>query len=114
MVEERKESENKIQPTSVLSTTEHVCDPSREAKAGRWPQVQGQLDRDALSQSPYPEKSSMCGGGGGGVSQEPFVPVSVVLICFSFFLPARRFTDKERNLLCAMAMTPDKGVMMRF
>lgn len=37
------------------------------------------------------------------------------LICFSFFLPARsRFTDKERNLLCAMAMTPDKGVMMRF
>lgn len=86
---ERKESKDKIQPTSVLSTTEHVCDPSREAKAGRWPQVQGQLDRDALSQPPYPEKSSRCGGGGGGVSQEPFVPVSVVLICFSFFLTKR-------------------------
>lgn len=87
---ERKKSKNKIQSTSVLSTTEHVCDPSQEAKAGRWLQVQGQLDSDTLSQPPYPEISSR---GGGGVSQEPFVSVSVVLICFSFFsLPAGLLT----------------------
>lgn len=82
MVEERERSQ-KIKSNLQLSMS---VTPVIEAKAGRWLQVQGQLDSDALSQAPYPEISSR---GGDGVSQEPFVPVSVVLISFSFFpLPA--------------------------
>lgn len=29
-------------------------------------------------------------------------------------LPAPKFSDQEQSLLCAMAMTPERGVMMRF
>ena len=29
-------------------------------------------------------------------------------------LPAPKFSDRGQSLLCAMAMTPERGVMMRF
>lgn len=93
----------------MLGSTEHACDPNNEAKAERWLQVQGLLD--ALSQPPYFEK---CLGAEGDLTG-----VSCASSCnndslFVFFLPAPSFTDQEQYLLCAMAMTPDRGVMMRF
>lgn len=51
-------------------------------------------------------------GGGGGESS--FVLFHQVNSIPMLLLPAPKFSDPEQSLLCAMAMTPERGVMMRF
>lgn len=92
---ERKESENKIQPTSVLSTTEHVCDPSREAKA-----EDGRRFKASLIGMPclsHPTLKNPLGAVGEGVGSHRSLLCLFLLFWFAFHffsLPAGLLTKR--------------------